>query len=66
LKQFADQTKQRNDNFDYEIDVVTNKKSIIRYYINEMEKEAVKIWLGSNLSRGEHIKDLLKFLIKNY
>lgn len=55
LSQFADQTKQRNHNFDYEIDVVTNKKSVIRYYINGMEKQTVKIWLGSNFSRDEHI-----------
>lgn len=55
LSQLAEQTKQRNYNFDYEMDVVTNKKAIIRYYINDMEKQIVKIWLANNFSREENI-----------
>lgn len=55
LSQLAEQTKQRNHNFDYEIDVVTKKKSIIKYYINDMEKQIVKIWLANNFSKEEYI-----------
>ena len=55
LSQLAEQTKRKNHNFDYEIDVLTNKKSIIRYYINDMEKQIVKIWLANNSSKEEYI-----------
>lgn len=55
LTEFAQQTKKKNHNFDHEIDVVTNKKAIIRFYINGMEKHTVKIWLGSNFSKEENI-----------
>lgn len=55
LSELSEQTKQKNPNFDYEVDVVTNKKCIIRYYINGMVKQLVKIWIGSNFSREENI-----------
>lgn len=51
----GEQTKKKNPMFDFEVDVVTNKKSIIKYYINDMEKHSVKIWLGNNFSREENI-----------
>jgi len=51
----AERTNQKNHNFDYEKDIVTNKKIIIRLYIAGMEKHAVKIWLGNNFSREESI-----------
>lgn len=55
LTEFAEQTKQKNNNFDFEVDVVNNKKSIIRFYINDMEKRSVKIWLDSKFSQQENI-----------
>ncbi len=55
LEDLAKQTKLKNNNFDYDIDVVTNKKCIIRFYINGMEKQAVKIWLDNHFSRQENI-----------
>ncbi|MDK2801128.1 MAG: hypothetical protein PWQ70_2747 [Clostridiales bacterium] len=47
LYEFAEQTKQKNNNFDYDKDIVHNQKTILRFYINGMEKYAVKIWLGN-------------------
>ena len=55
LEDLAKQTKLKNNNFDYDIDVVTNKKCIISFYINGMEKQAVKIWLDNHFSRQENI-----------
>jgi len=55
LSELANQTKQKNRNFDFEVDVVSNKKSIIRFYINDMEKRSVKIWLDSKFSQQENI-----------
>lgn len=46
---FAEQTKHKNNNFDYDKDIVHNQKTIMRFYINGMEKYAVKIWLGNLL-----------------
>ncbi|WP_094549781.1 toll/interleukin-1 receptor domain-containing protein [Petroclostridium xylanilyticum] len=53
LYEFAEQTKQKNNNFDYDKDIVHNQKTILRFYINGMEKYAVKIWLG-NLFSGKN------------
>ena len=53
LSDFAEQTKHKNNNFDYDKDVVHNQKTIMRFYINGMEKYAVKIWLG-NLFGGKN------------
>ncbi|TZE82088.1 toll/interleukin-1 receptor domain-containing protein [Calorimonas adulescens] len=53
LYEFAEQTKQKNNNFDYDKDIVHNQKTILRFYINGMEKYAVKIWLG-NLFGGKN------------
>lgn len=53
LSDFAEQTKQKNNNFDYDKDIVHNQKTIMRFYINGMEKYAVKIWLG-NLFGGKN------------
>ncbi|WP_434565069.1 toll/interleukin-1 receptor domain-containing protein [Thermoanaerobacterium thermosaccharolyticum] len=53
LSDFAEQTKQKNNNFDYDKDIVHNQKIIMRFYINGMEKYAVKIWLG-NLFGGKN------------
>ena len=55
LEEIAEHTKKKNSNFDYNIDVVTNKKTIFRYYLNGMEKYATKIWLGDFFSRQESI-----------
>lgn len=55
LTELAEQTKQKNFSFDYDIDVVTNKKHIIRFYINGMEKHAIKMWLDSKFSKQENI-----------
>ncbi len=55
LEEIAEQTKKKNSNFDYNIDVVTNKKTFIRYYLNGMEKHVIKIWLGDFFSRQENI-----------
>lgn len=55
LSAFAQQTKTKNSNFDYDIDIITNKKAIIRYYLSGMEKHSIKILLGSNFSREENI-----------
>jgi len=49
LSDFAEQTKHKNNNFDYDKDIVHNQKTIMRFYINGMEKYAVKIWLGNLL-----------------
>lgn len=49
LSDFAEQTKQKNSNFDYERDIIHNQKAVIRFYINGMEKHAIKIWLGDLL-----------------
>ncbi|MSU02980.1 toll/interleukin-1 receptor domain-containing protein [Tissierella pigra] len=55
LTDLAEQTKQKNHNFDYDIDLVTNKKHIIKFYINGMEKQTVKIWLDNKFSKQENI-----------
>lgn len=55
LAKISEQTRQNNPNFDYELDVVTNKKSIIRYYINGIEKHSIKIWLGNYFAGTENI-----------
>lgn len=55
LTALAEQTKKKNPMFDFEVDVITAKKCIIKYYINDMEKHSVKIWLGNNFSREENI-----------
>jgi hypothetical protein len=47
LSDFAEQTRQKNSNFDYDKDIIHSQKTIMRFYINGMEKYAVKIWLGS-------------------
>lgn len=52
LSDFAEQTKRKNNNFDYEKDIIHNQKAIIRFYINGMEKYAVKIWLGNLFGGG--------------
>lgn len=49
LSDFAEQTKQKNSNFDYERDIIHNQKAVIRFYINGMEKHTIKIWLGNLL-----------------
>lgn len=49
LSDFAEQTKRKNNNFDYEKDIIHNQKAIIRFYINGMEKYAIKIWMGNLL-----------------
>lgn len=51
LSDLGEQTKHKNPNFDYKIDIVTNKELIIKYYINGMEKKTVKIWLSNILSK---------------
>jgi hypothetical protein len=53
LSDFAEQTKHKNNNFDYDKDIVHNQKTILRFYVNGMEKYAVKIWLG-NLFGGKN------------
>lgn len=55
LTELAEQTKQKNHNFDYDFDLVTNKKHIIKFYINGMEKQTVKIWLDNKFSKQENI-----------
>lgn len=55
LTELTEQTKQKNHNFDYDIDLVTNKKHIIKFYINGMEKQTVKIWLDNKFSKQENI-----------
>ena len=55
LTELAEQTKQKNHNFDYDIDLVTNKKHIIKFYINGVEKQTVKIWLDNKFSKQENI-----------
>jgi len=52
LSDFAEQTRQKNSNFDFEKDNIHNQKAIIRFYINGMEKYAVKIWLGNLFGGG--------------
>jgi len=56
LSHFSELTKKKNPVFDFEVDTITSKKSIFRFYINGNEVYAAKIWLGNNLgSRMENI-----------
>jgi len=55
ITELAEQTKGKNYNFDYDIDVVTNKKHIMRFYINGMEKHTIKMWLDTKFSKQENI-----------
>jgi len=55
LTDLANQTKEKNNNFDFEVETVTSRKSIIRFYVNDMEKRSVKIWLDRKFSQQESI-----------
>jgi hypothetical protein len=49
LSQLLGSTKQKNGNFDFYMEDITNRKTIYKIYINGNQKYAIKIWLGSNL-----------------
>lgn len=66
LIQLLERTKQKNANFDFECENITNKKALLRAYVNGQQKYAVKIWLGSgfgsreetiNLSYGNYVSE---------
>lgn len=66
LLQLMESTKQKNRNFDYYPEDVTNRKTICKLYLNGNQIYAIKIWLGNNwgsatetinVAYGHHISE---------
>ncbi|MFL0270107.1 toll/interleukin-1 receptor domain-containing protein [Candidatus Clostridium radicumherbarum] len=55
---FLEKTKKSNRNFDFELDTITSKKTIIKMYIDGTQKYAVKIWLGNGLGARQETINL--------
>jgi vacuolar-type H+-ATPase subunit F/Vma7 len=58
LCSLLEKTKNINKNFDFEIDTITTKKTIVRMYLDGSQKYSVKIWLGNGLGARQETINL--------
>ncbi len=66
LIQLLESTREKNPNFDFDYEDITNRKTIYKMYLSGSQKYAIKIWLGNgfysktdtiDLAYGRHISD---------
>lgn len=55
LRSIFEQTKQRNEEFDFTCEEITSRKTIFGAYINGNKKTGIKIWYGSSMGFSEGI-----------
>jgi hypothetical protein len=47
LVALLEKTKQSNENFEYEVENISNNKAVFKLYLEGNQKHAVKMWLGN-------------------